>query len=176
MKIFLILFFLFSSCIITFAQSKVVIGMTLEDVNKLYPNLKSTTYENTITLERPENLYGLDDTWGYRFEGGKLTWIFFDKYIQEINDTNFRKCLSATKHLINDYTRFYGKPDTTIIGDTSFIDPYKKHHWGYNVIEARWKNYENMKIKVEFTFMGGKGQYSFLVKICFFDKDYPYYD
>jgi len=150
--------------------------MTIDEVKKIYPNLKSTTYENTITLERPETLYGLEDKWGYRFEGGKLTWIFFDKYINEINDTNFHKCLSATRHLINDYTRFYGMPDTTIVGDTNFIDPYKKHHWGYGVMETRWKNYNNMKIKVEFNFMGGKGQYSFLVKICFFDKNYPYYD
>ena len=150
--------------------------MTIDQVTKIYSNLKSTKYENTITLERPDTLYGLDDSWGYRFEDEKLTWIFFDKYIVDINDSNFRKCFAATKQLIKDYTKLYGVPDKTIVGDTNFVDPYKKKHWGYNVIEARWKNYNNMKIKVEFTFMGGKGQYSFLVKIGVFDKNYPYYD
>lgn len=176
MKYLLIILILFSSFIYTFAQPNVTIGMTMEEVNKIYPGLKSGTYENTTTLERPVNLYGLDDAWGYRFEGEKLTWIFFHKYIDELNDTNFKKCLSATKHIIKDYTVLYGDPDTTITGDTTFIDPYKKHHWGYDVIEARWKNYNNMKVKVEFTFMGGKGEYHFLVSINYFDKNYPYFE
>lgn len=168
--------FLFSTYIFTFAQSNATIGMTINEVKKIYPNMEMGTYENTVTLSRPENLYGLDGTWGYRFEGEKLTWIFFHKYIDETNDTNFRKCLSATRQLIKDYAKLYGNPDATIIGDTIFIDPLKKKHWGYDVIEARWKNYNGMKIKIEFTFMGGKGDYYFVVVINYFDKNYPYYD
>lgn len=160
----------------TFAQEKVIIGMTIKEVKKIYPAIKTDMNENGTTLSRPDNLYGLDDDWGYRFTGNKLTWIFFDKYINEINDGNFRKCLSATRQLVQDYTNLYGKPDTIIIGDTTFVDPFKKQHWGYDIIEAQWENYNNMKIKIEFTFMGGKGEYNFLVKICYFDKNYPYYD
>jgi hypothetical protein len=174
MKCFLISLFLSVYFITAFAQPSVTIGMTMNEVVKIYPGMKSGTYQNTTTFERPVSLYGLDDSWGYRFEEEKLTWIFFHKYIDEINETNFKKCLSATKSIIKEYTALYGNADTTLTGDTTFVDPYKKHHWGYDVIEARWKDYKGMKIKVEFTFMGGKGEYHLLVTVNYFDKNYPY--
>ena len=176
MKYFIATLLLFSVSSSSFAQSKASIGMTTDEVKKIYPGMESNTYQQTITLSRTEDLYGIDGTWGYRFEGDKLNWIHFDKYIDKINDKNFEKCLTATKQIISDYTRLYGNPDTTITGNTKFIDPYKEKHWGYDVLEARWKHHNGMKIKVEFTFMGGKGQYNFLVKINYFDKSYPYYD
>jgi hypothetical protein len=158
-----------------FAQS-VTIGMTLDEVGKIYPNMKMSTSQNTTTLERPDTLFGLSDSWGYRFEGDTLTWMFFHKYLDEINEANFRKCLSATQELIKEYTLFYGNPDTTMVGDTTFRNPYQQKHWGYEVLEARWNEARGMKIKIEFTFMGGKGEYNLLVKIHYFDKNYPYFD
>jgi len=162
--------------LMSFSQEKAAVGMTIEEVKKIYPDLKTDTNENGTAFSRPEKLNGLDVEWGYRFKEKKLDWIYFDKYINELNEANFKTCLSATRQLVKDYTKLYGMPDTTITGDTTFIDPYIKKHWGYNVLEARWKNYNGMKIKVEFTFMGGKGQYAFLVKSNYFEKNYPYYD
>jgi len=173
-KVFLILFFFTS--LYSFSQSKATIGMSMEEVRALYLNTQSSYYENTTTLSLNDTLYSLPGEWGFRFENNKLNWIHFDKYINEIEKPNFDKCLKVTKKLINDYTKTFGKPDTTIIGDTTFIDPIVKHHWGYNVIEARWNNYKGMKIKVEFTFFGGKGEYHFIVIINYFDKTYPYFD
>ena len=161
---------------ISVTQTKAIIGMKIEEVQKLYPQAQPSTYENTITLSFKDTLYNLPGEWGYRFKNNALEWIHFDKYIDEIEKLNFDKCLKTTEMLITDYTKSFGKPDTTIIGDTTFIDPYKKHHWGYDVIEARWNNYKGMKVKVEFTFMGGKGEYHFLVNINYFDKNYPYFD
>jgi hypothetical protein len=158
------------------AQEKAIIGMTITEVNRVYPGIKKDSNENGITLSRPVKLYGLEGYQGYRFKDSKLYWIFFDKYINNITAENFNLCLSATNNLIRDFTVQYGQPDTLIKGDTTFKDPNKVRHWGYDVLEARWKDFNNMKIKVEFTFMGGKGQYSFLVKISYFDKLYPYYD
>ncbi|OFY83778.1 MAG: hypothetical protein A3F72_07310 [Bacteroidetes bacterium RIFCSPLOWO2_12_FULL_35_15] len=172
--LFLLLLTAFS--LLSSAQQKAKIGMTVNEVMKLYPNIKSDTVGNEITLSRTENLYGLNDTWGYRFKEEKLDWIFFHKYIKETTSSNFNDCLKATQKLIEDYTNAYGKPDTTLIGNTSFIDPYVKKHWGYDVLEVRWQNYNDMKIKIEFTFMGGKGEYYFLVQIHYFDKNYPYFD
>jgi hypothetical protein len=158
------------------AQSKAIIGMTQNEVKKIYPDVETSSYQNTITLSRHETIYGLDGGWGYQFEEGKLNWIYYNKYIDEITDTNFKLCLAATKQIIKDYTKLYGNPDTTITGKEKFIDPYTKPHWGYNVLEARWKDSKGMKINVRFTFLGGKGQYHFLVKINYFDKTYPYLD
>lgn len=157
------------------SQPKVKIGMTMEEVQKIFPNTTSSTYENTITLSRPDTLFGLADEWGYRFEDNKLNWIFFSKYIDDLNKENFHKCLTATANLMKEYADFYGLPDSVIIGDTTFIDPLVKHHWGYDVIEAQWKNAQGMKIDIEFRFMGGKGEYHFIVSINIFDKTYPYF-
>jgi hypothetical protein len=172
--IWIILFLSFPS--INLAQEKAAIGMTIKEFKKTYPLAKSDSNENGITFSRLDTLYSLSEEWGYRFKEGKLNWIFFMKYIDEIKEANFKRCLYATRQLINDYTHHIGKPDTTAIGDTNFIDPYKKRHWGYEVMEARWKNYNGMKVKIEFTFLGGKGEYSFLVKVNYFDKAYPDYD
>lgn len=171
----IILFFVFLSSR-SFAQGKVYIGMSIDTVKKLYPGITEGKYENTITLSRPDNLYGLQDEWGYRFKEGKLEWIYFAKYIDSIDQKHFDLCLKAAQSIIRDYSKKYGKPDTVLKGKQKFIDPFKKRHWGYDVLEARWKNYKGAKISVEFTFMGGKGEYHFLVKINYFDKDYPYYD
>src|SRR6185503_19409798 len=138
----------------SFAQTSALIGMNMSEVITIYPNMEMTTYENTTTLSRDENLFGLDGTWGYRFEDDKLTWIYFNKYIDEINNHNFKKCLSATKHIFKAFTKLYGKPSSTTYGNPEFVDPYKKKHWGYNVMEARWADYNGMKIKTEFNFMG----------------------
>ena len=176
MKYFFAVIFLLSVNKGLQAQSKAVIGMTIAKVKKIYPDIKNELYDKTTTLSRPEILYGLDGSWGYRIEKEKLDWIYFSKYIDEINEPNFKKCLKAAKQLIKDYTKKYGVHDSSITGNTKFIDPYKTRHWGYHVIEARWKNYQGMKLNVEFTFMGGKGSYHFLVKLNYFGKDYLYFD
>lgn len=155
---------------------KFYLGMKVSDFALVFPKL----FPNGIALsgqwERKEKLYELDGSWNYDFLNGKLDWYSYDKYLNEINESNFTKSLNAAKSLINDYTKIYGKPDTTIIGNTNFVNPREKHHWGYDVIEAKWYNANGMKIKIEFTFMGGKGEYHFLVKIEHFGKDYQYFD
>jgi hypothetical protein len=164
------------SALISFSQQKARIGMTLEEVAKLFPNAEETRHERTITITYPDTLHGLADRWGFNFEGGKLRSMMFHKYISELNETNFNKCLKATKAIIADYTEWYGEPDSVTTGKTKFVDPYKKKHWGYDVLEARWSNVSGEKMKVEFTFLGGKGEYQFLVVVTHFPKDYPYYE
>lgn len=165
-----ILFFMKSNT----AQTKLKLGMSLEEVQKIYPNLKSSKYENTITLTRPESIHGLESEWGYRFEDNRLSWIYFMKYIDDIDESNFNKCLSSTKKIIEDFTKVYGNPDEVKKGNEQFVDPYKKRHWGYDVIKVKWLNYQGMKIIVEFNFFGGKGEYHFIVKIDYHDKYYAF--
>lgn len=150
--------------------------MSVEQAKKLYPNAKESRYQEEISLTIEDTLHGLGSAWGLNFKEDKLTWMMFNKYIGELSDANFKKCLKATKEIIADYTKWYGEPDETITGNQKYVDPYKKKHWGYDVLEARWKNVNGEKMKVEFTFLGGKGEYQFLVVITHFHKDYPYYE
>ena len=150
--------------------------MSLEEVKKLFPNATESKYEKTIILVRSDTIHGLGSSWSYNFEGGKLNYFLFNIYNRNLSETNFKKCLKATEEIIADYTKWYGEPDEEAKGNTKYVDPYKKKHWGYDVLEAKWKNVSGEKIKVEFTFMGGKGEYQFLVVINHFNKDYPYYE
>lgn len=158
------------------AQQKANIGMTINEVKKLYADVKTEHYENTITLTRSDILHGMPVEWGYRFENDKLNWIYFHKYIDELDKSHFDQCLDVTKNIIKDVTAMFGKPDTLVEGNTQFIYPYEKRHWGYDVLEARWNNANGMKIKVAFDFMGAKGEYHFIVNVNYFDKGYPYFD
>lgn len=157
-----------------YAQSnKTIIGMTKNELKKAYANL-DTTDKNTFI--RIDSIYGFSSEWGYRFNADTLTWIFFHKTTNAVNKKEFAKYLFATKKVINYYTKVYGKPDTTIIGIQKFINPLLKKHYGYDVIEARWKNYKGMKIKAQFRFMGGKELYFFDFSINYGNQSYPYYD
>lgn len=150
--------------------------MSLDSVKKVHPNYKESKYENSVTLTKKEKLPKGEADWGYRFDNNKLDWIYYQKYVHELNEKNFNDCLAEARRLIAGLTEEFGSADFMQEGQTKFVDPAKKHHWGYKVIEARWNNAKGMKIKVEFTFMGGKGQYAFLVKENRFGKDYPYFD
>lgn len=158
------------------AQQNPTIGMSIDEVKRMYSGLGEERYEKTITLTNPDTLYGLADEWGYRFENQKLDWIFFHCYEDSLSETNFNQCLAATMHLIGDYTQEFGSPDTLIVGTLKFRNPYTDHHWGYDVIEAKWFDADGMKIKIEFTFFGGKGEYNFIVNINQFGKEYPYFE
>jgi len=157
-------------------KDRIYLGMGVQDFAKLYPALFPDGIRMSGQWNRDEELYGLNGSWGYRFKDGKVDWIHYMKYIDEINEANFGLCLNAAMLLIKDYTAAFGKPDSVVTGNTKFVDPSVTHHWGYRVLQAHWKDYKGMKIKVEFVFLGGKGEYHFLVVINFFGKDYPYYD
>ncbi len=175
MKKLLTILFLFT-CITAFSQQKAKIGMSLEEAKKLFPSAKESKYEKEINLTIEDTLHGLISAWGLNFKDDKLSWMLFSRYNGELSDANFKACLKASIEIIADYTKWYGEPDELITGNQKYVDPYKKKHWGYDVLEARWKNVNGEKMKVEFTFLGGKGEYQFLVVINHFHKDYPYYD
>jgi hypothetical protein len=172
----LIILILASVFLQSFSQPLVKVGLSLDSVKKIYPYAVESKYQNTIILTINETIHGLTDSWTFNFERDTLRSMMFHKYINELNEANFEKCLKATKAIIKDYTEWFGDPDEEITGTLKFIDPHKKLHYGYDVLEARWKNVGGQKMKVEFTFMGGKGQYNLLVVITHFAKDYPYYE
>ena len=167
--------FIFSASLFSQEKNRVNIGMDMYLFKMVYPKVIPLNAPNTGQWARTDSLYGLPGKWSYTFTDGKLEWCLWDIYIDSLNQTNFNKCLAATKALIKKYTKDYGKPLEYKIVDTTYRDPYKDHHWGYDVIYAKWKT-DKIKFKIEFTFMGGKGEYHFLVKMGFFDKDYKYWD
>lgn len=158
------------------AQKPASIGISKTKFIQLYPELTSVIYEKTETYSIPDTLFGLDDKWGYRFEKDTLTWIYFHKYIDDITKENFELCLNSTDRIIAEFTELFGQPDTLIVGNRNYVDPYENWHWGYDVTEARWNNVNEMKIKVGFDFFGGKGMFNFIVSVNYFDKNYPYFD
>ena len=159
----------------TFAQTRLTFGKTMAEVIKVYPELESTVNEKTTQLQRAETQHGLDGKWSYNFKDKKLDWMKWSKYNDQLNDSNFAACLWAARKLIEDYTLEFGKPAVFVTGDTTFVDPFKKHHLGYDVIQARWNDANGMKINIYFKFFGGKDLYTFIVAVNMFPKEYPYW-
>jgi hypothetical protein len=170
-------FLIFTSiCLFCFSQAEAEIGISEAEFIQNFPDYKFEKYENTTVYLKPETIYGIEDCWLYRFENGPLSHVLFLHYDNKIDSENFNLNLSAAKHLIQDFTELYGAPDSLMIGDTIFVDPYIQQHWGYDVIEARWNGINGMKIKVGFNFFGGKAEYSFIFTVSYHSEDYPYFD
>lgn len=150
--------------------------MSLRQAKEKFPEAKEVTNKNNTVLKWKDTIYNLPDEWAIRFKNKKADWIHFHHYIKDFDIDKFNACLIATKSVMKDFEQEFGKPDEIEVGDTVYKDPYVKRHWGYDVIEARWNNTEGMKIKVEFQFFGGKGEYFLLFKIDFFDYNNPYFD
>ena len=155
-------------------NKQVYIGMSINDFKTIYPEIVPENYKPTQSFKRKETIADIDGEWYYDFKDSRLKWFMFDRYFNEINQANFDKCLNASKEIITDYKKKYGAPIKIEEGETTFKDPYKERHWGYDVIKSVWQT-DKMKILVEFHFMGGKGEYNFIVKIAFQDKDYKYF-
>jgi len=147
------------------------IGMSLEDFQKYFPQ---AGLKPDIQWQRKETIHGLDGKWSYTFENGRLAWFLFDVYIDEIDRTHFQKCLRATEKIIRDYQKNYGKAEIIDEGDKTFHDPLVKRHWGYEVVKAVWR-LQKEDFMVKFHFMGGKGEYYFVVKIEFQPPGYEYF-
>jgi len=118
----------------------------------------------------------LEDEWTYFFSEGILESYIFSKYSRrdEVTEENFNKCLQATEKTIDAYTKKYGKPILVESEGKEFRDPAEDHHWGYDVLKAKWKTKDSW-IVVEFDFFGGKAQYFFLVKIEVHKPGYEYF-
>lgn len=173
-KVYLIMFSLLSFA--ASSQPKAKIGMSIDEVKALYPNANSVFNESNSVITQKETIYGLENEWGFRFRDEKVDWIYFHHYENDFNEENFAVFFNAAKKTIADYESIFGQADQIEIGDTVFKDPYIERHWGYDVITAKWTNAQEMKIKVQFHFAGGKAHYYLLFKIHFFDKEYPYFE
>lgn len=151
----------------TYSQTPLRLGMSPDDVRKEYASVDSSFYQGKIQMSRREDIYGLDGTWHYFFTDQKLSSFTYSKYYQDdqLTPANFDRCLAAIDRLSADYTRWYGKPDESKLGKTTFVNPYMEHHYGYEVKEFSWKNYEGMSIRMLFKFFGSKGQYFLLFEV-----------
>jgi len=142
---------------------------------ELYPGLhvykvvelKPNWFPNGVGLngqwQKEEVFYGLSSNWSYTFNHSILKWMMWSYYAGKEDKETFEKCLKATQGIIEQYTQKYGTP-VIVTGDLKYRDPNRKQHWGYDVLKATW-DMKTYTIKVEYTFMGGKGQYDLLVMI-----------
>src|SRR5262249_48147353 len=102
-----------------------------------YPELRVKSPDAQVGINAL--VHGLDGRWTYTFEGGKLKWVLFNRYSDELTQSNFDRCLSATDAIIADYTRQYGPPASLKPGTRTFKHPRVERHWGYEVMVAIWK-------------------------------------
>lgn len=112
---------------------------------------------------KKENIHGLEGNRYFDFEASTLVRTVWNYYEGKQDKASFEKCLKATQAIVQEYTALYGTP-VIVQGETKYKDPYKREHWGYDVLKATW-DMNTYTIEVYYTFMGGKGRYDLLVKI-----------
>lgn len=154
-----------------FASNDVFVGMKFDDFKNIYKDNEKVKYNSQFGWE--EKIYEIKGNVYYNFKNEILEWYGFSSYNDELTKENFDNCLSSTKSIINDFTKKYGKPLLIKHGKEYFVNPYDEHHWGYNVLKAYFLT-DKEKIEVDFHFMGGKGEYSLLVKIEWQSLNYKY--
>ncbi len=150
------------------------INMPVATFQTIFPEAEIADKNQDVQWSRKETIHGLPGEWTYSFKKSALEWFQYSVYIDDINEKNFNQCLAATKKLIAEFTNKYGNPVKIEKEDTTYKDPMKQRHWGYDVISAIWKT-EKMKFRIEFVFHGAKGMYNFIVKMEFHDKNYSYF-
>jgi len=151
------------------------VGMSIKEFDNIFPNIVDVENQKDSQITIEQELFGFQNGWAFQFKEGKLEWYLWDCYVDDINEENFNKCLSITDTLKTELTNIYGQPYNEIVGDKTFKDPYVQMHWGYDVVEYKWKT-DKMKFKLTFHFFGGKGQFNFIVKMEFYGLDYEYFD
>ena len=142
-------------------------GMDVNDFAKLVPSLFPSGVKTTGTWGQNQDFGFIKGAWAYGFEEDTLNWINFSSSTNEINQANFGKYLFASKRFVQDYTKSYGQPTSTVYKDTAFIYPFKEKYFFYDVVTARWENYKNSKIKISYSFDVGKNSlFSFGITFC----------
>ncbi|MCD4793029.1 MAG: hypothetical protein K8R54_07355 [Bacteroidales bacterium] len=152
------------------SMEDIYIGMTIDQFNKIIPNAKVTNPGQNQVCSKEETLSNIKGEWGWHFKDSKLNWVLYDKYDENVNETNFNKYLKSSKEIISQYKSIYGEPIKYEEKNMKFKDDWL----GYDVISAVWKT-DKMKIRLEFIVMGGKSPLMFLLKIEYQNVDYEYF-
>lgn len=158
------------------ADEKFYIGQSVTEFAKVYPELFPIGINHRGQWEEPDDFFGLKDNWVYFFDEGKLTSYNFAYYSdrEEVNQEKFDSLLQSTDNIVEAFKLQFGKPTSYTSENRKFKDPYTEHHWGYDVVEAKWKLKKHW-ISVEYQFFGGKGDYFFLVKVDVYAPGYEYF-
>jgi hypothetical protein len=157
------------------AFPEVRLGIDEVTFRRLFPEVDIRRYEDgAVQGHWPASVHGVAGSWHYTFKEGKLAWVLFNSYEDAITPANFDRYKAAILAIEANYDRRFGPPIKREVGKQTFQDPRKEHHWGYDVFDAVWKA-EGMKIRANFDFMGGKGDYHFLVQMEIEPEDYPYF-
>jgi hypothetical protein len=158
----------------TMEQKLPTIGMDFSQFSSDYPNIVKDKTDGNKQYNIEDTIQSINGGWAYNFAENKLQWIMFNSYSDEISQENFDNYSSAAQQVIEDYKSKYGEPTEFEFENKTFKDPYTERHYGYDVISAIWRT-DEMDFKIEFTFMGGKGEYNFLFKMEFHEHGYEYF-
>jgi len=155
-------------------QKLPIVGIDFVEFSTNFPEIVKQETNNNKQYGYKTQIEKMDGGWSYNFKEGKLKWFMYNSYSDDITQENFDKYLLATQKIIEKYKLKYGEPKKITSENKKFKDPYIERHWGYDVIIAIWET-DEMDFKIEFTFMGGKGEYNFLFKMEFQKHGYEYF-
>ena len=85
------------------SMEDIYIGMTIDQFNKIIPDAKITNPGPNQVCSKEETLSNIKGEWGWHFKDSKLNWVLYDKYDENVNETNFNKYLKSSKEIISQY-------------------------------------------------------------------------
>ncbi len=150
------------------------IGLDVSSFAKIYPDIVGNKIDDNFQYNTDEIIFNLKGKWAYNFSEGKLEWIMFNSYCNNIDKKNFALYLTDTERVVSLLQGKYGMPVELNYNEKKYIDPFVKRHWGYDVVSAIWRT-GKMDFKVSFKFAGARGEYNFLMKMEFHEVGYKYF-
>ncbi len=77
-------------------------------------------YNENVSLI--EKLYQIEGNWGFDFRDGLLMQIYFSNFPQVNSPVTFQTWIGSVKHVIEDFTRSFGRPETQMQGEAKYFD------------------------------------------------------
>lgn len=138
-------------------------GMTVSQILTAVPQLVFSDVCNVSEYKKEETLYKLKGNWNYKFINSTLEnskWCYYSK---DTKEKSYIECIEATKRIITNYKKKYGKPNAI------FEDIEKRHEANikqidYNLMRAEWQ-LKNKTIIISVNCYSTKNDYSLVVLI-----------
>jgi hypothetical protein len=159
------------------AQSAAILpGMPLDSFAQRFPALRQYEEKNRTQIYRDEMVYGLNGSWLYQFEEGRLKWFcysFFTFKDKDLTQQNFNLCRNATLQFINEQNKKSGKPALLKKRNRRFAKIIKANI-NTTLINAVWET-GSMNFSIAYKYVEPvRGRSAFLsVEMWFYGPEHP---
>ncbi len=139
----------------------IYIGMTIMEFSKLRGDLFPNGIGVNGQWQKDVIRGGINGKQSYNFKSDKIDWMLWNSYSDKTDNKEFEKYLRATRKIMVDYDKKYGKA-TLIKNDTKLSKDNRTLNKTF--FEAEWDR-STYIIKLRFSKLSGKGTDTFVIEL-----------